>query len=150
MFDSNPNIQYKVIVPKNTASHTRTTDALDVQSQRQEFASLDHLVLSPDQTDQLGGATPSQRFYAIFKKKRINTQIKNKKGAIQDLVKKIFKLNKGESTVKFTLYEKQKGGKKMTKDSKKQKGGMKKHTTERFYAFMNPQSKKYKYRVQQI
>lgn len=143
MFDSNPNIQYKVIVPKNTASHTRTVDAQDVQNQRHEFSSLDHHVLSPDQTDQLGGAIPSQRFYAICKKKRINTHIKNKRGAIQDIVKKIFKLNKKESTVKFTLYEKHKAGKKMNKDSKK-------HTTEKFYAFMNPQSKKYKYRVQQI
>lgn len=133
-------INCKIITPINSPHHTRISETTDIQNQRAHFAVGDNGVLSTDQVDQLGG-TIKNNFYALYNKKRISTNIKSKKKAVEDIVKKLFKLQSGNS-VKFRLYNKG--------NSKNNSKNNKKDSVENYVAYRSRQSKRYKYRIQLI
>lgn len=129
-------IQCKVIItPLNSAHHVRTVETIHIQNQRAHFAVGDSGVLPPDQVDQLGGN--KNRYYAICNKKHVSTNMKSKKKAVEDIVKKLFKLQSGNS-VKFRLYNKT-----ANKSNK-----VNKTNSESYMAYRSRQSKRFKYRVQ--
>lgn len=129
-------IQCKTITPLNTNHHTRIMETSFIQNQRAHFAVGDSGVLSADQVDQLGG-TKKNRYFALCNKKRISTNMKSKKRAVEDIVKKLFKLQNNNS-VKFTFHD------------KREKIRKKVNRGECYMAYRSRQSKKYKYRVQMI
>ena len=131
-------IQCKIITPINSAHHTRIDETSHIQTQRAHYAVGDSGVLSADQVDQLGG-NRKNGYYALCNKKRILTDAKSKKRAVEDIVKKLFKLQ-NENSVKFRLYNK----------GKSNKGKSNKNKYEIYMAYRSKQSKKYKYRVQFI
>ena len=121
-------IQCKIITPINSAHHSRIEDTSHIQNQRAYYALGDKGVLTADQVDQLGG-NKNIDYYTFYNNKTVSTSFKSKKKAVEDIVKKLFKLQNKKS-VKFKLYEKNKKG------------------SETYMAYISKQSKKYKYRVQ--
>lgn len=126
-------IQCKIITPINSAHHTRIDDATFIQNQRAHFAIGDGGVPSPEQVDQLGGNNKN-KYYTVFNNKRITTNARNKKQAVEDIVKKLFKLQNGNS-VKFRLMENSR-----SQNSRSQNYIVHKNK-------VSKGSKKYKYRV---
>lgn len=127
-------IQCKIITPINSSHHIRIDETSHIQNQRAHYAVGDTGVLTTDQVDQLGGNI-NITYYTLFNKKYIPTNIKNKKKAVEDIVKKLFKLQNKDS-MKFILYNKDTNNKS--------------NKLESYMAYRNKQSKKYKYRVQFI
>jgi hypothetical protein len=107
MFNLN-SIQHKIIVPQNTNSQISIDDVNHIQNQRIHFAIGDIGVISPDQVDNLSnqvGGNNKNRYYINYKKEKITTNKKSKKSAIEDLTKKVFKLQ-NKNYIKFILYDK--------------------------------------------